>query len=175
MVTTKEAADLAQYLTFSVAGEEYGVSILSVREILEYDTVTRVPRTPAFIRGVINLRGRVVPVVDLAARFGRPSRDVTKRTCVVIVEVELEGEGTVMGLVADAVSQVVELGADDIEPAPSFGTHVDVGYLKGMGRLDKSFVLLLDIDRVLLAGDGEHLADAVGNLSLEHPVGESRQ
>jgi chemotaxis signal transduction protein len=163
MVTSKEAADLAQYLTFSVAGEEYGISVLTVREILEYDTITRVPRTPAFIRGVINLRGRVVPVVDLASRFGLPPSEVTKRTCVVIVEVELEGERTVMGLIADAVSQVIELGPDDIEPSPSFGTRVDVAYLKGMGRLEKRFVLLLNIDRVLSAGDAEEMAAAVSS------------
>ena len=161
MVTSKEAADLAQYLTFSVAEEEYGISVLTVREILEYDAVTRVPRTPAFIRGVINLRGRVVPVVDLAARFGLPACQVTKRTCVVIVEAVLDGKAAVMGLMADAVSQVIELGPDDIEPSPSFGTRVDVAYLKGMGRAGKRFVLLLDIDRVLSAGDAEDMASAV--------------
>ena len=101
--------------------------MLKVREILEYDTVTRVPRTPGFVRGVINLRGRVVPVVDLAVRFGLPPSPVTNRSCVVIVEVELDGEAVVMGLVADAVSQVVELLAGEIEPPPAFGTRADVG------------------------------------------------
>src|SRR5262249_23505753 len=109
MAAVREAADLAQFLTFSVADEEYGISVLTVREILEYDTVTRVPKTPAFIRGVINLRGRVVPVVDLAVRFGLPASPVTKRSCVVIVEVQVQGEPVVMGLIADAVNQVVEL------------------------------------------------------------------
>lgn len=158
MATAKEATDLSQFLTFSVAEEEYGISVLTVREILEYDTVTRVPRTPAFIRGVINLRGRVVPVVDLAVRFGLPASPVTNRSCVVIVEVQVQGEPVVMGLIADAVNQVIELGPEDIEPPPSFGTRVDVAYLKGMGRADKRFVLLLEIDRVLSASEAEEVA-----------------
>ncbi|HVQ30942.1 MAG TPA: chemotaxis protein CheW [Vicinamibacteria bacterium] len=161
MASVKEAADLAQFLTFSVADEEYGISVLRVREILEYDTITRVPRTPEFIRGVINLRGRVVPVVDLAVRFGMPPSPVTKRSCVVIVEVVVEGEPVVMGLVADAVNQVIELGEEDIEPPPSFGTRVDVAYLKGMGRADKRFVLLLEIERVLSSDEAQEVA-AVG-------------
>jgi chemotaxis signal transduction protein len=158
MAAVREAADLAQFLTFSVADEEYGISVLTVREILEYDTVTRVPKTPAFIRGVINLRGRVVPVVDLAVRFGLPPSPVTKRSCVVIVEVQVQGEPVVMGLIADAVNQVVELGPEDIEAPPSFGTRVDVAYLRGMGRAGKGFVLLLEIDRVLTTQEAEDAA-----------------
>jgi chemotaxis signal transduction protein len=163
MATVKEATDLSQFLTFSVADEEYGISVLTVREILEYDTVTRVPRTPAFIRGVINLRGRVVPVVDLAVRFGLPPSPVTNRSCVVIVEVQVQGEPVVMGLIADAVNQVIELGPEDIEPPPSFGTRVDVAYLKGMGRAEKRFVLLLEIDRVLSATEAEEVARVGGD------------
>lgn len=148
-MTQTETKGLAQYLTFTVASEEYGVSILGVREILEYGVVTRVPRAPAYIRGVMNLRGRVVPLVDLAVRLGLPASPITPRTCVVVVEVEIEGERTVMGLIVDAVSQVMELGADDIEPPPPFGATVDVAMLSGMGRAGKAFVLLLDVDRVL--------------------------
>ncbi len=157
MTSPREAAEFAQFLTFSVASEEYGLSILSVREILEYDTVTRVPRTPDFIRGVINLRGRVVPVLDLAVRFGLPPSPVTKRSCVLIAEVALDGEPTVMGIVADSVSQVIELGPDEIEPPPSFGTRARVEYLRGMGRSGKRFVLLLDVDRVLSTSEAEAL------------------
>jgi chemotaxis signal transduction protein len=138
----------ALFLTFSVGDEEYGVPVLAVREILEYDTVTRVPRAPAFIRGVINLRGRVVPVVDLAVRFGLAPRPVTPRSCIVIVEVAWEGEPVVLGLVADTVSQVIELLPGEIEPPPTFGASVDVAFLKGLGRVGRGFVLLLDIDRV---------------------------
>jgi purine-binding chemotaxis protein CheW len=142
-----------QYLGFFVAGEEYGVDILRVKEILEYDTVTRVPTTPASVRGVINLRGGVVPVVDLAVRFGLPETAVTKRTCIVVIEVELEGERTVMGLLAESVSQVIDLPAGQIEPPPPFGTRMRVDCLLGMGKTGKKFVLLLDVDKVLSTDD----------------------
>jgi chemotaxis signal transduction protein len=146
---TPNESTLAQYLTFTVGEEEYGITVLAVREILEYGVVTRVPRAPAHIRGVMNLRGRVVPLVDLAVRLGRASSPITPRTCVVVVEAEVEGERTVMGLIVDAVSQVLELGASDIEAPPPFGAAADAAFLSGMGRAGKRFVLLLDVDRVL--------------------------
>jgi len=140
-----------QYLTFQLAGDEYAFGILRVREILEVDTITRVPNAPAAVRGVINLRGAVVPVVDLAVRFGLPATAVTKRSCIVIVEVHADADVLVMGVLADSVSQVMDLAASDIEPPPPFGAKVRVDHLVGMGKLDKRFVLILDIDR-LLAG-----------------------
>jgi len=149
MSTQMVVADETQYLGFYVAEEEYAIGILRVREILEFDTVTRVPTTPPSIRGVINLRGRVVPVVDLAVKLGLPESPITKRTCVVVVEVDLEGERTVMGVLADAVSQVLDLPASEIEPPPPFGPRVRVDCLLGMGRAGKKFVLLLDIDKLL--------------------------
>ncbi len=145
------ATEPRQYLTFYLAGEEYGIGILRVKEILEYDTLTPVPQTPPAIRGVINLRGRVVPVVDLAAKFGLPPSPLTKRTCIVIVEVTLDGHPTVMGVLADAVSQVMDLAPADIAAPPAFGTAVRVDYLQGLGHLGKKFVLLLDVDQVLAA------------------------
>ena len=153
MSAVQEAVEQTQYLSFSLAGEEYAIGILRVREILEYDTVTTVPQTPPWIRGVINLRGSVVPVVDLAVKFGLPATPLTKRTCIVIVEVDLEGTQTVMGVMADAVSQVMDLAPQDIEAPPAFGTRVRVDYLRGMGKVGKKFVLLLDIDRVLSAAE----------------------
>jgi len=153
MHAVQEVVEQTQYLTFSLAGEEYAIGILRVREILEYDTLTKVPQTPPCIRGVINLRGSVVPVVDLAVKFGLPATPLTKRTCIVIVEVDLEGTQTVMGVMADAVSQVMDLSPQDIEAPPAFGTRVRVDYLRGMGKVGKRFVLLLDIDRVLSAAD----------------------
>jgi purine-binding chemotaxis protein CheW len=138
-----------QYLTFVVGDEEFGVGILQAKEIIEYDTVTTVPHAPAFIRGVINLRGSVVPVVDLAVKFGRPSRDVTRRSCIVIVEVRHDGVTTVVGIIADRVTQVAELASDAIEPAPSFGTGVRTDWLVGLGRAGKRYLLLLDTDRLL--------------------------
>jgi purine-binding chemotaxis protein CheW len=140
-----------QVLTFSLAGEEYAIGILRVREILEYDTLTKVPQTPPCIRGVINLRGSVVPVVDLAVKFGLAETPITKRTCIVIVEVDLEGTQMVMGVMADGVSQVRDLAPAELLPPPAFGTRVRVDYLRGMGKIGKKFVLLLDVDRVLAA------------------------
>lgn len=148
-IATKEAAEQKQYLTFMMAGEEYAIGILQVREIIEYDIVTTVPRTPKWVRGVINLRGAVVPVVDLAVKFGLEQKPVTRTTCIVIVETQFEEQTTIIGVIADSVSQVMDLTADDIQPVPEFGTRVKVDYLLGMAQLAKKFVLLLDVDRVL--------------------------
>jgi purine-binding chemotaxis protein CheW len=142
-------APVVQYLSFFIAGEEYALGILQVREIIEYETVTRVPGSPAWIRGVTNLRGSVLPVVDLAMKFGLPPSTVNRRSCIVVVEVKLQGEKRVMGVLADAVGQVLELGPGEVEPPPAFGTPVRADYLVGMGRLGKKFILLLDVDRVL--------------------------
>lgn len=149
MDAVKERTDQTQYLTFSLAGEEYAIGILGVKEIIEYGTLTKVPMTPPSIRGVINLRGSVVPVIDLAVKFGLPESPITKRSCIVIVEVDAAGGRMVMGIVADAVRQVMDLAPQDIEPPPSFGTQVRVDYLRGMGKVGKKFVLILDVDRVL--------------------------
>jgi purine-binding chemotaxis protein CheW len=142
-----------QYLTFVIGEEEYALGILRVREIIQYDVVTRVPRLPPWIRGVINLRGGVVPVIDLARKLGLPPREVTKETCVVITDVEAEGESHRVGVVADSVCQVVDLGPRDIEPVPAFGTKVRVDYLVGMGRAERRFVLILDADKIVTGGE----------------------
>ena len=161
----RPTTERSQYLTFYLGGEEYAVGILRVKEILVYDTLTRVPDTPGFIRGVMNLRGSVVPVVDLAVRFGLGETVIAKPTCVVIVEVELDGEITVVGVMADAVSQVIELADDQIEPPPVLGTTIRVEYLKGLGQSGRKFVVILDVDRILSKGELEAAADAarVGN------------
>jgi purine-binding chemotaxis protein CheW len=142
-----------QYLTFSIAGDEYAIGILQVREVVELDTLTWVPSTPSFVRGVINLRGSVVPVVDLAVKFGLPESVVTRRSCVVIVELATDEERTVLGVMADSVRQVIDLAADQIEAPPSFGTRVRVDFLLGMAKLGKKFALVLDIARVLAADE----------------------
>jgi len=143
------------YLTFFIAGEEYGVPILRVREIigLDIETLTRVPAAPACVRGVINLRGSVVPVADLAIQFGQGQCTITKLTCVVVVEVAFDGELTVMGLLVDSVNQTMELSSDEVEATPAFGTIARAEYLLGMGKAGKKFVMLLDIDRVLSADE----------------------
>jgi len=150
-----------QYLTFMIGGEEYAVSILKVKEIIEYDTVTKVPKTPEWVRGVINLRGSVVPVVDLAVKFRQDPCQVGKLTCIVIAEVECEGEATVMGVMADTVSQVIDLRPEDIEPPPTFGTRVKVEYLLGMARAGKKFSLILDTEKVLSTDELLDLASSV--------------
>jgi purine-binding chemotaxis protein CheW len=143
----------SQYLTFFIAEEEYGIRILRVKEIIRYDTVTRVPSTPRWIRGVLNLRGIVVPVVDLAIKFGIRETPVARHTCVVIVEASLEGERTLMGVVADQVSQVLNLPPQEIGEPPPFGPRIRVDYIVGMGRVGKKFVHILDIDGVLSASE----------------------
>lgn len=142
-----------QYLTFFIAGEEYAIGILRVTEIIECGAMTKVPSTPQWIRGVLNLRGAVVPVVDLAVKFGLDTTELTARTCVVVMEMQFGDERVAMGVMADAVNQVVELSDADIQPAPPFGPKVRVDYLLGMGRSGEKFVLLLDIDRVLAASE----------------------
>jgi len=160
----KEVAEQQQYLTFLLADEEYAISILRVKEIIGYDTVTSVPKTPTWVRGVINLRGNVVPVVDLAVRFGLAERPVTKTTCIIIVEWQMETQNTMMGVIADAVSQVMDIAAGEIQAAPSFGTRVKVDYLQGMAEIGKKFALLLDIDKVLSGEDTASLREASANL-----------
>jgi purine-binding chemotaxis protein CheW len=162
---TKEAVGQEQYLTFLLTGEEYAISILKVKEIIEYDTVTTVPKTPRWVKGVINLRGAVVPVVDLGLKFGLEERLVTKTTCIVIVEGQVEGQSTLMGVMADAVSQVMDIAAGDVQEVPTFGTRIKVDYLQGMAQLGKKFVLLLDIDMVLSADEVQDLTAAAATLS----------
>lgn len=138
-----------QYLTFFVAGDMYAVAVLQVREIIEFAPPTRVPSTPNCILGVINLRGTVVPVVDLAIKFGAEPTEITNRTCIVIVEVDVEGDTILMGILAEAVDQVIDVSAADIDKPPSFGVRIRLDYLLGMARVESTFALILDIDRVL--------------------------
>ena len=144
-----EAGEQQQYLTFLLADEMFAIGILSIREIIEYGVVTDVPMTPPFIRGVLNLRGAVVPVIDLALRFGRPAQENTKRTCIVIVEIEAANGSQQMGVVVDAVSEVLEIPASEIEPPPEFGARIRNDFIKGMGKIDGKFVIVLDLNRVM--------------------------
>lgn len=139
----------AQYLTFSLAGEMFGVGILNVKEIIEYGSVTEIPMMPTFIRGVINLRGAVVPVIDLAARFGGKTTEVGRRTCIVIVEVPDEDSRHDIGIIVDAVSEVLEIQGSEIEPPPSFGARIRADFIQGMGKVAGKFVILLEINKVL--------------------------
>ena len=158
-MAANEQSEHRQYLSFQLAGSDYAVGILQVKEILQYETVTRVPSMPASVRGVINLRGAVVPVIDLAVKFGQPATAVTNRTCVLIVEARLEGDRTVMGVMADAVREVLDLGPADVESPPAFGTAVRTDHLLGMAKVGRGFVLLLDLDRVISAGEKDLAAE----------------
>ncbi|MGS0756565.1 chemotaxis protein CheW [Roseateles sp. GG27B] len=140
---------LTQYLTFLVGTEVFGIGILAVKEIIEYRGMTEVPLTPACVRGVINLRGAVVPVVDLQARFGRASSAVSKRSCIVIVEVQTDDSRAVIGVLVDAVNAVLDIAAAEIEPPPNFGTRIRRDFIHGMGKVKDRFVILLNVDEVL--------------------------
>jgi purine-binding chemotaxis protein CheW len=147
-----------KFLTFFLAGEEYGLEILKVHEIIGMLPITRVPRTPEFIRGVINLRGKVIPIVDLRRKFGMPHQAEAPETCIIVVQVK----GVSIGVVVDKVSEVANIGDAEIEPAPSFGADVPTDFLLGLGKSNDRVRLLLDIDRVLSSTD-LHQVDAVRN------------
>lgn len=153
-----------QYLTFTLGKEMFAIGILNIREILEYGMLTAVPMMPEFIRGVINLRGAVVPVVDLSARFGGKPSDITKRTCIVIIEVTTEDGQQDIGVVVDTVSEVLEIPDSEIEPAPAFGARIRTDFIAGMGKVEGKFVIILEVDRVLsteelaMAGRASELA-----------------
>ncbi len=163
------ALEPTQYLTFMLAGEVFAIGILAIKEIIEYHDLTEVPMMPACVRGVINLRGAVVPVMDLLARFGRAPSVVTKRTCIVIVEVEAnvdgERERQVIGVVVDAVNEVLDIAAADIEPAPAFGARIRTDFIEGMGKVRGKFVILLNVSHVLSLDD---LQDAHADAELPH-------
>ena len=138
-----------KYLTFSLAEEEYGIGILKIKEIIGMMPITTVPRTPEFVKGVINLRGKVIPVMDLRLRFGMEEIDYTERTCIVVVEIE-GASGTVMiGVVVDSVSEVLNIKGEDVEETPTFGTKMNTEYILGMAKMEGGVKILLDIDRVL--------------------------
>jgi purine-binding chemotaxis protein CheW len=163
-----DAEEQQQYLTFLLGEEMFAIGILAIREIIEYGYLTEVPMTPPFIRGVINLRGAVVPVVDLAVRFGREPGENTKRTCIVIVEMEIENGRHEMGIVVDAVNEVLEIPRADIEPPPEFGARVRIDFIQGMGKVDGNFVVLLDMNHVLSV---DEVAVAAGMARAETPAG----
>ena len=137
-----------QYLTFRLGAETFGVDVLQVREILDLIPVTRVPQMPEYMLGVINLRGSVVPVVDLRRKFGLPAAEATRESCIVVLEVELGGERGVVGALTDAVSEVLDLPAEAIEPPPRLGTKLKAEFIRGMGKKDEQFLIILDIDRI---------------------------
>jgi purine-binding chemotaxis protein CheW len=142
-----------KYLTFSLAGEEYGIGILKVKEIIGMMPITTVPRTPGFVKGVINLRGKVIPVVNLRLKFGMEEIPYTERTCIIVVEIGGRGGSILIGIVVDAVSEVLNIKGPEIEATPTFGARLDTDYILGMAKMNGGVKILLDIDRVLNTED----------------------
>ena len=144
-----QAEQPRQYLTFTLSSEVFAIGILAIKEIIEYSTLTSVPMMPAYVRGVINLRGAVVPVLDLSVRFGKTASAVTKKTCIVIIEITTAGERQDVGVVVDAVDSVLDIPPDQIEPPPAFGARIGTDFIEGMGKVNGRFVILLDANSVL--------------------------
>lgn len=151
-------SEAAQYLTFMLSSEVFAINILNIKEIIEYGQITEVPRMPGFIRGVINLRGAVVPVIDLSARFGKPSSQITRRSCIVIIEVDFEDEQHTIGVMVDAVNAVLDIEASEIEPAPTFGANIRSEFIQGMGKVEGKFVIILNVNHVLSMDEMASLA-----------------
>lgn len=154
-MSISEATGTEQFLTFKLGEEVFAVEVGKVREILDVVTITKVPQTPDYMRGVINLRGGVVPVIDLRMRFDMPRSEDTVNTCIIVVEVQLGGESIILGIVADSVQEVFDLENAQIEPVPRIGTKLNTEFLRGMGKHNDSFLIILDIDRLFTTSDLE--------------------
>jgi purine-binding chemotaxis protein CheW len=163
----ENASNVQQFLTFVLNDETYGVGILHIREIIEYDNLTVVPLMPDFISGVINLRGNVVPVVNLARRFEHESKEIGKRTSIIIIDIkDAEGEGVEVGMVVDIVNEVIELASSDIAAAPTFGAKIRTEFIQGMGKIDDKLMILLDVNHVLSITELSNVSDVVDELNL---------
>jgi len=155
-----EIIKTTQYLTFKLEDEVFALDIAKVREVLEYTTITKVPKTPDFMCKMINLRSKVVPVVNMRLKFRMPDAEKTVNTCIIITEVTIDGEITMLGALADSVHKVMDLEPDQIEPAPKIGTKLDTDFIKGMGKHDSKFIMILDIDKVFSAEELALVQDA---------------
>ena len=153
-----EELEATQYLTFKLDEEVFALDVAKVREILEESSITKVPQTPDFMRGVINLRGSVVPVIDMRLKFGMSRTEKTVNTCIIVVEVQLEDEVIVLGALADSVQEVIEMEPSQIEAAPHIGSRLNTDFIKGMGKHDNRFIMILDIDRVFSSAELESVA-----------------
>ena len=161
-----------QYLTFMLTGESYAINIQRIKEIIQYGELTEVPRMPDFIRGVINLRGAVVPVIDLSSRFGKAPTVVGRRNCIIIIEIEVGSETQSIGVMVDSVNAVLEIPASEIEPAPKFGSNIHTDFIAGMGKIDGKFVIILNIQYVLSMGDMAALVAVRSGSTAELMQGE---
>ena len=173
---TGTSSESRQYVTFSLAEELFGVEVTRAREILSLTPVTKVPQTPDYLLGVINLRGQVVPVVDMRLKLGLPAGEETEDTCIIVIEVQVDGEAIVVGALADAVREVLEVRDDQIEPPPRLGTKLNIEFISGMGKIGEQFLILLNIDQVFSseelvmvqdAGRGEGAMAVLGKETIE--------
>ncbi|MBF0099060.1 MAG: chemotaxis protein CheW [Magnetococcales bacterium] len=161
-MATVGMTETTQFLTFTLADEVFAVEISRVKEVLEYTTVTRVPHTPPFVCGVINLRGSVVPVMDMRKKFALPSMERTVNTCIIIIEVNIGEKTTVLGAMADSVKEVMSLEPDQVDPAPRIGAKLRTEFIRGMGKRGDHFIIILESDRVFAAEEMEELAGLHG-------------
>ena len=160
-----------KYLTFRMADEEYGVEILKVHQIIGMLPVTHVPRMPSFVRGVINLRGKILPVVDMRLKFGLQSTEDTPRTCIIVLQVPNQQDFLTMGIIVDEVSEVIDISDDQVEPTPGFGADVPTDFLLGIGKAEEKIIMLLDVDKVLSAGEINNMRHLAAD---EQPADENR-
>jgi purine-binding chemotaxis protein CheW len=150
-MSEQQKAAAGKYLTFALAQEEYGLPVLKVREIIKMMDITGVPQVPGHVKGVINLRGKVIPIIDLRLKFGLPAADYTERTCIIVVEVQLETRRVMLGVIVDWVSEVLNIATEEIEPTPDFGERLDTAYMQGVAKIKGTVKILLDLDRILSA------------------------
>lgn len=161
-MAVSKITEVRQYLTYKLEGEIFALDVGKVREILDYTNITRVPQTPEFMKGVINLRGSVVPVVDMRLKFGIAPQEKTVDTCIIVVEISIDNETTILGALVDSVQEVFELEPSQIEPAPRIGTKLRTDFILGMGKRDDQFVIILDIDKVFSCEDLEAVQNMTG-------------
>ena len=162
-MSTSTITETTQYLSFKLGEEIFAVDVAKVREILDVTAITKVPQTPEYMRGVINLRGSVVPVMDMRLKFGLPATERTVNTCIIVMEVTHDGETMVLGSLADSVQEVLELEPDQIEPPPRIGTHLRTDFIKGMGKYNDLFIIILDVDRVFNTGDLDTISNVISD------------
>lgn len=174
---TAQQTEATQYLTFTLQDEVFALEITKVREVLDFTTITKVPRTPEYMRGVINLRGNVVPVVDMRIKFGLPPIEDTLNTCIIITEINTDDEITVLGALADSVKEVIELDQDSIEPPPRIGTTLNTEYLNGMGKRDDHFIMILNVDRIFSTDELMMMQDTqeAGEMAPVEDVGKKEE
>ena len=162
-VTTEENKDMSRFLTFFLGSKLFAINILVVKEILEYDDITDIPKMPNFLRGAINLRGKIIPVIDLSVRLGYEETHVTNRSCIIVVELYIDEAPFNVGVVVDSVNRVMDLVSDQLEDAPSFGGRLNTDYIEGMGKVNDRFVVILDVQNVLSLEDLTQIKACVEN------------